>query len=142
MIEAKNSGFKFLDYKVLSFSYDTPDNENKEAIRIDFEPSGIYKQKTGTFALQLMFRGTEDKEGGKTFMQVKAEAIFKFQDNFPFKDLPDFFYKNAIAILFPYLRAFISNMTLQANAPIVILTVMNLGNLEQPLKDATTSIEE
>ena len=102
----------------------------------------LIPQKTGTFALQLMFRGTEDKEGGNTFIQVKAEAIFKFQDNFPFKDLPDFFYKNSIAILFPYLRAFISNMTLQANAPIVILTVMNLGNLEQPLKDATTCIEE
>lgn len=33
------------------------------------------------------------------------------------EDIPDYFYANSIAILFPYVRAFVSTVSLQANIP-------------------------
>lgn len=54
--------------------------------------------------------------------------------------MPSYFYRNSIAIVFPYIRAFISTVTLQANIPPIILPTMNLTSLEIPLKQNTTNV--
>jgi len=56
------------------------------------------------------------------------------------EDIPDFFYKNSIAILFPYLRAYLSLVTTQANVPGIILPTYNLSGLEEELRSNTTEI--
>ncbi|MBK7039827.1 MAG: protein-export chaperone SecB [Bacteroidetes bacterium] len=61
---------------------------------------------------------------------------------FPLVEIPTFFYKNCIAIIFPYLRAFLSTLTLQANVKPLILPLMNLSGLEKPLIENTVLITE
>lgn len=36
-------------------------------------------------------------------------------------DIPEYFYANSIAILFPYIRVFVSTVTLQANIKPIVL---------------------
>jgi len=39
--------------------------------------------------------------------------------------------------MFPYIRAFVSTLTLQANTKLLKLGLMNLSELEEPLKKNT-----
>ena len=136
MTEATIARFGFSNYRIKKFSY-TESEDATRTLKIQFFPSGLYNVINGEFRLGLIFTGTEDKENGKLILEVVSEAIFKFEAGIPFTDIPDFFYKNSIAIFFPYLRAFVSTMTLQAHAPLILLDVMNLSNLEQPFKENT-----
>ena len=52
------------------------------------------------------------------------------------------FYKNSLAIIFPYIRAFISTLTLQSNAGLIILPTLNLTHLEKPFRENTKEVEE
>ena len=61
------------------------------------------------------------------------------KDKIEFNDIPGFFYPNSIAILFPYIRAFVSTLTLQANVTPIVLPTLNLTNLQEKLKKNTTS---
>lgn len=69
-------------------------------------------------------------------------ASFQFsEDVIDIEDIPTYFYANSIAIVFPYLRAFISSLTIQANLKPMILPTMNLTSLSSPLKENVTVIE-
>lgn len=57
------------------------------------------------------------------------------------KDIPDFFYANSIAIIFPYIRAFVSTLTLQANIPPIVLPTLNLSQLRTILRDNTQEVK-
>ena len=56
-------------------------------------------------------------------------------------DIPEYFYPNSLAIVFPYVRAFVSTITLQANMQPVVLPTINLMGLTEELKEKTTVIE-
>lgn len=69
--------------------------------------------------------------------QLNVLQTSDFENVSSFDEIPTYFYRNAIAIIFPYVRAFISTVTLQSNIPPVILPTMNLSSLESPLKENT-----
>lgn len=71
-------------------------------------------------------------------MRINCKGLFEFKNVETIEDIPDFFYKNSIAILFPYVRAYISLVTTQANVPGIILPTYNLSNLEEKLRNNTT----
>ncbi|HLO91987.1 MAG TPA: hypothetical protein VK172_12560 [Lentimicrobium sp.] len=76
----------------------------------------------------------------KPFIKIDCVATYRFQEKLNFQDIPPYFYQNSIAILFPYVRAFVSTVTLQANIGPILLPTMNLSELESPLRDNTTEI--
>ena len=132
MVEAKNAAFKFISFKIPSFSYNES-VKTESMIKLEFRPSGRYLQKEGTFELKLELLGWDDDDKKKKIIYVQCIAYFEFEKDLPFTDIPSYFYKNAIAIVFPYIRSFTSTLTLQANSGLVILGLMNLSNLEVPL---------
>jgi preprotein translocase subunit SecB len=79
----------------------------------------------------------DEKNPENIIFEVTSISRFRFDNLDSFESIPPYFYKNAIAIVFPYLRAFMSTLTLQANTRLIRLNLMNLSNLEQPLKDNT-----
>lgn len=140
MIEGKKASFRFEKFKIPNFSYS--ESINPSDLKIVFNPSGIYNQTKGEFNLTLEFIASENIENGNDVIAVVSISTFKFTENTPLIELPDFFYKNAIAIVFPYMRAFISTLTLQSNSGLLTLGLMNLTQLEQPLKENTKVISE
>lgn len=113
-----------------SFSPEAP-------IRLGFHPSGVYDENGRSYTLKFEFTATQE-EGAKLVVQMECEAVFEFADRAALEDIPEYFYPNSLAIVFPYVRAFISTVTLQANmeAPIVIPT-LNLSGLKSELKENT-----
>ncbi|MBM1106045.1 protein-export chaperone SecB [Aurantibacter crassamenti] len=108
---------------------------NTENINIQFEPSGIFYKDLSKFDLLIKFTATSgDKD---IFVEIFSVGTFKFENAKELKDIPTFFYRNAIAIFFPYLRAYVSLVSNQANHTAFILPTLNLSNLETPLKANT-----
>ncbi len=139
MAEIKNAPFSIKDFKIPNFSYNLSKRDLNVSMKIDFDPHGTYIEDEGIFLLNLIITGTEDIENGALLIEINSFATFQFEKGLPFNDIPDFFYVNSTAIFFPYLRAFISTMSLQANMPLVILNTFNFVGLSSVLKSNTMS---
>ena len=70
---------------------------------------------------------------------VFCEASFSFCDQISFEQIPEYFYPNSVAIIFPYIRAFVSTISLQANVNPIVLPTINLTGLTGELKRQTKS---
>lgn len=77
------------------------------------------------------------KIDGQPFINILCKACFVFKEPVAFEEIPNYFYLNSIAILFPYIRAFVSIITLQANINALVLPTMNLASLQETLKENT-----
>ena len=124
------SGYHF-NQMMLNF-----DNLSTDAtLDMNFAPSGVFNQAEQTFALSFAFKATCN-DADVVFVNCIAE--FKFANEVSFEEIPDFFYGNSIAILFPYIRSMVSTVTLQANVRPLILPTLNLVSLKDHLKANTT----
>ncbi|MGX9986849.1 hypothetical protein [Soonwooa purpurea] len=113
------------------------ENKTSNDIQISFNPSGRFISESSSYELKFIFNAlTNDSP----FVEIECVANFKFENVSGFDEIPTYFYRNSIAIIFPYVRAFISTVTLQANIPPVVLPTMNLSSLEKPLRDHTVLI--
>lgn len=137
--QTKRAAFELENYKVLKFTFIDPSSEQTK-LAIQFNPKGEYNKKEGRFLLIFEFiAGFND--GKDVFVNAVFQGTFKFADNTPLEDIPAYFYRNSIAIVFPYVRSFVTTLTAISNVKPLILPVLNLSGLEQPLKDATKVIE-
>ena len=139
MVEAQKAAFSFEGFKVSQFSFNEGNHLGSE-INIGFEPSGKYDPNKGVFELTIKFIAHEGDNIEMAIFDITSNAIFKFNSAIQVEEIPSYFYKNAIAIVFPYIRAFISTLTLQANTRLLKLGLMNLSALEKPLKENTVVI--
>ncbi|PSK98322.1 protein-export chaperone SecB [Cecembia rubra] len=111
-------------------------NKTSNDLNIGFVPSGKFYKDKSLYELNFVFEAhTESSE--QPFVKIECIAEFQFEDNVDFDAIPTYFYRNSIAILFPYIRAFIGTVTLQANIPPIVLPTMNLSSLEIPLREST-----
>ncbi len=134
----KKAAFSFIHYQFEKIEIDLNKNTSNE-INISFEPKGKFDPNHSTFELIINFVAFNDKPENP-FISILCKALFEFEQNIEFDDIPSYFYRNSIAIVFPYIRAFVSTVTLQANIPPLILPTMNLSSLEEPLKQNTVII--
>jgi len=139
MLKVEKAAFAFKSFKVPYFTFDDSNHSGND-IKMGFSPSGRYVSKTGEFELTLKFITHDTDSPDKIIFRLTAIGIFKFNTPIPYTEIPDFFYQNAIAIIFPYIRAFISTLTLQSNTKLLKLDLMNLSDLERPLIENTIEI--
>lgn len=127
-----------LEHYLFDQVYINLENYNTNEYRIEFNPSGKFEKSTKVFTLNFGFSATCE---GKidNFVNINCIGIFEFNDVVKsLEDMPPYFYRNAIAILFPFLRGFLSMVTIQANVPPILLPTMNLTSLEKPLLENTS----
>lgn len=134
--------FSFESYRVIEYSYSNP-SENVSNIFVDFSPSGLYHSDAGLFALLLelnIFYTLDNKD--VKFMSILLEASFNFVNKPSFDKIPEYFYQNSVAIVFPYLRSFTTTLTSISNVRPVILPLMNLTSLAPVLKENSSVFSE
>jgi len=132
------AAFSLNEYKFQKVNIDFSKKKSNE-LNIEFIPQGIFHSKNSSFELIITFNAfNEDKNS--PFVLIECISVFVFNKEIQFEDIPSYFYRNSIAIIFPYIRAFISTVTLQANIPPIILPTMNLSSLEAPLRQNTSSL--
>jgi len=95
----------------------------------------LWKIKKLNDSIMIIDRTIE--KDANPFINVRCNGVFKFTNVSSLEEIPSYFYRNSVAILFPYLRAYISIITNQANTPPLVLPTMNLVSLEKPLKENT-----
>ena len=109
---------------------------------IDFNASGIFTKSENKYELNLVFKALHDETDQENyFVKVNCKALFDFNEETREEGIPDYFYRNSIAIVYPFIRSFISSLTLQANVKLILLPTMNLSSLEAPLKANTRFID-
>lgn len=135
----KEVAFRLVNYKFTkaTLNFDIP--EDAEFV-IDFKPSGKLKEIEGTYDLSFDTI-VKCEETDTIIVEVSCIAQFSFMDRIKFEEIPDFFYPNSLAILFPYIRAFVSTLSLQANSSPMILPTVNLMGLTEELRDNTSVVE-
>ena len=139
MDEIKPAEFVFTAFQLPEFSGIALD-VTYDNINLTFDPFGNYDENTGEFKLTINLVAVGIRNSQNTeIIKAKIVALFTFPEHPSFENIPDFFYRNGIAIVFPYFRAFVSTLTLQASVPIIIMPTLNLSALE-PVLRANTSI--
>lgn len=119
---------------LLSFQKQPP-----QEMSVNFEPSGVFNIEQKTFDLTLTFFAFDKENTENPFIKINCIGTFKFEEVDVIADIPSFFWKNAVAIMFPYIRGFISSITALANIQPLILPTYNLGELEAPLRENTVA---
>ena len=136
------AAFSFKSYTFTNVEMNMGLFTDQSPLDLSFTPSGIFDPSTNTFRLRFAFTATQG-EAVNTIVKIICEASFEFKQPLNLEDIPDYFYPNCLAIVFPYVRAFVSSVTLQANidTPILIPT-LNLTGLQSSLKENTQLLQE
>lgn len=131
----EKAAFKLDEYHFTkaSLDFDIPD---RAELNIEFSPRGKFNSGDSTYELDFDVK-VECKETGKEVIFVSCVALFSFKEKITISDIPEYFYPNSLAIMFPYIRAFISTISLQANIRPVVLPTVNLMGLTEELKGET-----
>jgi len=137
MVEKKlKTSFQFRGFQV-NESHIKKEKDSKigKEFSIGFDPRGVINKANKTYEINLGVK-IEDKE--KTFVaNIEATGNFTFDTDIDEKQLDSLFYINAPAILFPYIRAYISALTTLSGVETVTIPTINLSSLGGVLRDHT-----
>ena len=133
----EKAAFKLDTYKFKKASIDFNIPNNTE-LEISFNPKGVFYQKENRYELSFdtIIRC---KETGTEVINISCVAYFSFNTAVSLNEIPNFFYPNSLAILFPYIRAFVSTISLQANTQPILLPTINLIGLTDELRYNTVA---
>ena len=110
----EKSTFSFVKYLITDAKINVSDKEISKKINFSFTPSGII-----------------DKE--KSFkIKLCAIGLFKYEGSI--EDTMQFFCINGPAILFPYIRAYLSSLSALSGIPLILLPTINMTGLAETLK--------
>ncbi len=137
MTVTKKAAFSLTNFIVNKFNFVNSKNLETNNLGLEFSPSGIFHSKSKSFELILIVTAKESESQTEVF-QTEISGFFDFQNIEDLESIPDYFYKNSIAILYPFLRSFISTITLQANIRMLLLPTLNLSSMEPILRSNTT----
>jgi preprotein translocase subunit SecB len=109
-------------------------------IDINFNPKGTVYKSLNQFNLQL-FVDIKDVDGHFNINLV-TESIFSYPEDADIQAYTNsFFIVNAPAIIFPYIRAYISSLTALSGMPTLNLPTLNLSQVGENLKGNIAIVE-
>ena len=133
------SKFQFKGFKIIRSLIERNDKESSKKIGLNFLPKGLINKQEGNFQLHLDVK-IEDEN--KVFnINIKAIANYHFENKDELDNLNDLFYINAPALLFPYIRAYISTLTNLSGFDPINLPTLNMTSLGENLKKNTSIVE-
>ncbi len=130
----EKAAFSIVNYQFDRVSINLENHKSPE-LSIDFACNGSYNQADTTY--ELTFHAKVFNPPTEPFVSIQCKGTFQFDNISDMTEIPDYFYVNSIAILFPYVRAYLSLVTTQANVPGIILPTLNLSHLQDELRRNT-----
>lgn len=126
------AGIQFINFLVKE-SHLVFKDPGKQKISVSFSAKGYIFRDINQFQLQL---GVDIKEEeGKFEIHLETESIFEYPIDADIESYKNsLFVVNAPAIVFPYLRAYITNLTALSGIPVLTIPTFNLSNLGESLK--------
>lgn len=130
----KKALFQFKTIQIEESSIKRAPNKSNGKIEIKMEPNGIIFKDEKIFKLTILVTLTEEEVFAAT---VKAVGIFEFKDVVNKEDLRINFYRNAPAILFPYVRSYIAALTALSGMEAINIPPVNIVPLGDTLEKQT-----
>ncbi|MDD4218040.1 MAG: protein-export chaperone SecB [Bacteroidales bacterium] len=136
--QVKTAKFQFTNFLIRKATINIKSGKIGDEISFAFKPSGTINKTEKKFELVL---NVEIKDENKQLeISVSAIGFFIFHPDTDTNDLNNYFYVNAPAILFPYLRAYIASLTALSGITTVTMPTLNMQSLGQDLKSNTKTI--
>jgi len=139
MENTNKSAFQFKDYKIKKSLIEIESGKFGESLEIMFQPKGVIKISESTYTLELSVFINDKSEGLN--IEVVIISDFVFDNQIDKSQLQKYFYINAPAIIFPYIRAYISTLTALSGINPIILPTLNLSSLGLDLEKNTVEIQ-
>jgi preprotein translocase subunit SecB len=128
----KPGAFSLQSYRVTNFSFTEPILE-KHKLNLNLVPTGVYFPKQKRFSLSFNFTAFyNDNNIDIPIISITTTAEFAFDDEATLDSLPNYFFSNSIAIVFPFVRAFVATLT----------TIANVKQIMQDILKDNTTIDE
>lgn len=127
----KKSDFKFDKYIIRhsNFSIEQEKGLKSDDLSLEITPKGIkYPNK---FILTLEVEIKDDNNKFK--LNILVDGYFSFRENIPTDEMSDYFIVNAPAIIFPYIRSYITILTSLSGIGTMNLPLLNLTKLSNEL---------
>ena len=131
--EQKYLTLNFKKYLVnsIDFKYNPEYAGGKANMDIDFGHSVAVRDNEARVSLRCMLFRKAKKEDKPFHLEVHMTGIFEFQTELQGEELYNILRQQGINILFPYLRAVVSNITGNTGLPPIILPLINVNQLIQ-----------
>ncbi len=125
-MKGKVAKFRFVEYKIINSSIDiTKIDDRKSKLSVEINQKGGEIPETNLFKLEIETKITNNLE--TLTINVVTVGLFEFNPSLENKD--SFFKLNGPAILFPYIRAYISTLTALSGIPPIILPTLNIASM-------------
>lgn len=138
MKEVEKSGFQLRKFKILRSLIELNEEDSDEEATIRFSPKGYIHRKESTFIMDLRIN-IESKSTMK--IDITARAKFNFNRELSEQTISNYFFVNAPALIFPYVRAYVSALTALSGTNVIILPTLNMTAIGNELKENTTTEE-
>ncbi len=133
-----DSKFQFKGFSIIRSLIERNENDPSKKLSLGFDPKGFINKEELTFQLHL---GVKVEDENKSFnVEINAVANYTFESREGLDNLNNFFYINAPALLFPYVRAYISTLTNLSGFEPINLPTLNMTRLGEDLKKNTIEV--
>ena len=130
MSNKHEASLRFLEYFVSSINYKLNENFNNDAetnLEVDFDVTSriLIDEQRSSVHLDAVV-GEEGNPNCPFIIEASIVGLFEFEGNF--EENKDFLTSNAVAVLFPYLRSVISDVSVKSNIfPNYLLPLINIS---------------
>lgn len=121
-----NSSLKFINYIVNKVKYEAKNAQDKETswkLEVKVNNKTMINEEKNKMTITLTVKVFEGVENAPFYIEVTATGYFELIGD----DDISKYEANAIAIMYPYLRAIVSNYTSSANVAPLILPAINVN---------------
>jgi preprotein translocase subunit SecB len=138
MSETK-AAFRLVDF-VIKESHIIFNEKGEYSLDINLSPKGSILKSLNQFILNLavVVKDTQDR----FIVNIVTQATFEFDEGADVESYKSsYFTTNAPAIVFPYIRSYISSLTAQSGLLTITLPTLNLSGLAGSLKENIEEVE-
>lgn len=136
--KVEKAHFRFVEYLFKETSIKLTGEDISDDVEFGIEPNGIFEEDNKMFILTLNVL-VKDK---KSSLEVKMTVTGKFEyETNDIQELVPYLGFNAPAIMFPYIRAYITNITALGGMSPIILPTLNMESVGKELLDKISSNE-
>ena len=134
--KVEKARFRFVEYLFQETSIKLTGEDIGDDVEFGIEPNGIFEEDNKMFILTLNVL-VKDK---KSSLEVKMTVTGKFEyETNDIQELVPYLGFNAPAIMFPYIRAYITNITALGGMSPIILPTINMESVGKELLDKISS---
>lgn len=119
--------FRFLNFSISETHIKIePSEEQEHSLSINIDQTQYENEEEGKMKLELNVKVADEK--GLVDVNVIANGIFEYDKDITSEAKESFFNINAPAILFPYVRAYVSSLTAMSGMSPITLPTINLAS--------------